>query len=101
MAQKKSKFLENLFIDTLCSTAYFEVKKTVAKYMDLMRSSLLFETVYRDDSGDVFCLQKQFSSSQGFQCFIMRLNIPLNINFPFEHLCLTYWKVKRESEPDL
>lgn len=28
--------------------------------MDLMRSSLLFETVYRDDSGDVFCLQKQF-----------------------------------------
>ena len=29
--------------------------------MDLMRSSLLFETVYRDDSGDVFCLQKQFS----------------------------------------
>ena len=68
--------------------------------MDLTRSSLLFETVYRDDSGDVFCL-KQFSTSQGFQCFIMILNIPLNINFPFEQVCLTYWKVKRESEPDL
>ena len=69
--------------------------------MDLMRSSLLFETVYHDDSGDVFCLQKKFSTSQGFQCFIMLLNIPLNINFPFEQLCLTYWKVKREREPDL
>ena len=69
--------------------------------MDLMRSSLLFETVYRDDSGDVFCLQKQFSTSRVFQCFIMLLNILLNINFPFEQLCLTYWKVKRENEPDL
>ena len=61
---------ENLSIDTLCSTAYFVVKK-VAKEMDLMRSSLLSEMVYRDDSGDVFCLQKQFSTSQGFQCFIV------------------------------
>ena len=68
--------------------------------MDLMRSSLLFKMVYHDDSGDVFCLQKQFSTSQGFQCFIMLLNIPLNIDSPFEQLCLTYWKVKRESELD-
>ena len=57
--------------------------------MDLIRSSPLFKTVYRDDSGDVFCLQNQFSTSQGFQCFIMLLNIPLNINFPFEQLCFT------------
>ena len=57
--------------------------------MDLMRSLLLFETVYCDDSGDVFCLQNQFSTSQGFQCFIMILNIPLNINFPIEQLCFT------------
>ena len=57
--------------------------------MDLIGSSLLFETVYRDDSGDVFSVLKQFSTSQGFQCFIMLLNIPLNINFPFEQLCFT------------
>ena len=44
--------------------------------MDLIRPSLFFETVYRDDSGDVFSVQKQFSTSQGFQCFIMLLNIP-------------------------
>jgi len=71
--------------------------------MDLIQLPPLFKTVYRDDSGDVFCLQKQFSTSQGFQCFIMLLNIPLNINFPFKQLCFTRKYIlegKRESKLD-
>ena len=48
--------------------------------------------MYHVDSGDVLsnCFQKQFSMSQGFQCFVMLLSIPRNINFSFEQLCLKY-----------